>query len=90
MLDYAEQFGVRSAECLMNPPEYAAPEVSAALAQVAEEMRARYRPAQVSVLFVGESAPAGGKFFYDGNNQMYRAFREALGPKLGSPPEAAG
>ncbi len=50
-------------------------------------MRARFRPAQISVLFVGESAPAGGTFFYDGKSEMYRLFREVLSPKLGSPPD---
>src|SRR5688500_3174792 len=33
-----------------------------------EELRRRYRPEVISVLFVGESAPAGGTFFYDEEN----------------------
>jgi hypothetical protein len=73
----------------MNPPKYATPVVSGAVAQAAEEMRARCRPVQTSLLFVGESVPAGGKFFFDGNNSMYqyRAFKEAIGLKLGNPPD---
>ena len=44
-----------------------------------EELRARYRPDKVRVLFVGESPPASGEFFYLGNSRLYQAFREAFG-----------
>jgi hypothetical protein len=50
-----------------------------------EEMRARFRPARVTVLFVGEAAPANGTFFYDRTSQMYREFRDVLSPKFGDP-----
>ena len=49
-----------------------------------EETRARFRPVQVSTLFVGESAPASGDFFYFGNTvmtqHMRRAIEETFGP----------
>ena len=37
-----------------------------------EEMRARFRPPRISVLFVGESPPVAGVFFYSGKTQMGR------------------
>lgn len=44
-----------------------------------EALRTRYRPERIRVLFVGESPPAGGTFFYLGDSILYRAFREAFG-----------
>ncbi len=44
-----------------------------------EELRRKYRPDSVLALFVGESSPAGGTFFYAGNSQMYRYMREVFG-----------
>jgi DNA-binding transcriptional regulator YiaG len=49
----------------------------------AKKLRARYLPAKVRVLFVGEAPPAGGTFFYAGNSQMYRLLRETLQSRLG-------
>jgi hypothetical protein len=49
----------------------------------AEALRARHRPATIKVLFVGESAPAGGTFFYAGNSQVYHALRGAISMHLG-------
>lgn len=51
-----------------------------------ERLRQQYKPADVRLLFVGESAPAGGTFFYAGNSTLYfetraafaRAFSEQL------------
>jgi hypothetical protein len=44
-----------------------------------EKLRHGFRPAQVTVLFIGESAPPGGKtFFYSGDSNLYRAMREAF------------
>lgn len=37
-----------------------------------EKTRASYRPDHITTLFVGESAPASGDFFYYGNNAMLR------------------
>jgi hypothetical protein len=43
-----------------------------------EAVRARYRPPQIATLFVGETPPANGKFFYAGN--MAAAMRPATVP----------
>jgi hypothetical protein len=50
-----------------------------------EHLRSRYRPRQIRLLFVGESAPAGGTFFYAENSTLYFETRAAFGrafPKL--------
>ena len=54
-------------------------------------LRSRYRPADVRVLFVGESAPAGGTHFYLANSNLFRATREAfgLGLDLPTPPDGS-
>jgi len=43
-----------------------------------EALRASYRPARITTLFVGESAPVNGTFFYDGNNSMVRYMQRAV------------
>ena len=43
-----------------------------------ERLRRRYKPDDVRVLFVGESPPAGGTFFYRANSKLYDASREAF------------
>jgi hypothetical protein len=43
-----------------------------------ERLRASFRPPQVHLLFVGESPPASGRFFYSGNSGLYRAMRMAF------------
>jgi hypothetical protein len=43
-----------------------------------EELRDRYRPDDIRVLFVGESPPAGGTFFYAANSILYDATKEAF------------
>jgi hypothetical protein len=43
-----------------------------------EAVRARYRPERILTLFVGESAPASGKFFYCGNTAMATNMERAL------------
>jgi hypothetical protein len=43
-----------------------------------DRLRRRYRPATVKILFVGESAPASGRFFYQADSGLYRAMREAF------------
>ena len=51
-----------------------------------ERLRRRYRPAQVRTMFVGESPPASGRFFYRGDSGLYRAMREAfqtINPSVG-------
>lgn len=51
-----------------------------------EPLRASYRPAKIKVLFVGESAPAGGAFFYKQTGQVHSQFRQALAPHIGDHP----
>ena len=43
-----------------------------------ERLRQEYRPAAVRLLFVGESPPASGRFFYRRDSGLYRAMREAF------------
>ena len=43
-----------------------------------ESLRRRFRPDRVRVLFIGESPPASGRFFYRGDSALYRAMREAF------------
>ena len=43
-----------------------------------ERLRLQFRPARVELLFVGESPPASGRFFYQGDSGLYRAMRDAL------------
>jgi hypothetical protein len=48
-----------------------------------ETTRARYRPDRITTLFVGESAPASGDFFYYGENAMLRHMQRATETVLG-------
>lgn len=43
-----------------------------------EEIRASYRPKRITTLFVGESAPHGGTFFYNQNSGLFREIRKAF------------
>ncbi len=43
-----------------------------------EKLRHSFRPDKITVLFVGESAPAGGTYFYLGNSQVYRYLKRAF------------
>ena len=43
-----------------------------------EYLRANYRPDNIRVLFIGESPPASGKFFYRENSTLYYATKEAF------------
>lgn len=49
-----------------------------------EEHRRSFRPANVRVLLVGESAPAGPTFFYEANSNLFRHARAALDGILGT------
>ena len=55
--------------------------------QSPEEARNHYKPDRVKVLFVGESPPAAGTFFYYANSNLYRcvhtAFSRVYGAKCG-------
>jgi hypothetical protein len=50
-----------------------------------EQIRSRFRPSEIDVLFVGESAPASGKFFYNMNSSAFRETRKAFSNYLGRP-----
>ena len=43
-----------------------------------EELRLAFRPARLRLLFVGESPPASGRFFYRRDSGLYRAMRDAF------------
>jgi hypothetical protein len=52
-----------------------------------EQTRRSYRPDDVRVLFIGESPPTGGTFFYDANSILHHATRDAFiaaAPRLAS------
>jgi hypothetical protein len=49
-----------------------------------EALRRSFLPERVRVLFVGESPPAGGTFFYSGDSMLYRATRDAFCAAFGS------
>ena len=46
--------------------------------QQIEAIRAQFRPERVTTLFVGESAPISGDFFYRGNSNMLRYMQKAV------------
>lgn len=54
----------------------------------AAEMRLRYKPEEIRVLFVGESPPRSGEFFYLANSNLFRATQEAFAVVYG--PECPG
>lgn len=43
-----------------------------------EEARMKYKPNSVRTLFIGESRPAGGTFFFNENSNLYYATKEAF------------
>jgi hypothetical protein len=43
-----------------------------------EEVRRSYRPRRITTLFVGESAPHGGAFFYNQDSGLFREMRKAF------------
>jgi hypothetical protein len=44
-----------------------------------EELRKRFRPDHITTLFVGESAPDSGKFFYNSDSSLFHAMKKAFG-----------
>jgi hypothetical protein len=48
-----------------------------------EATRMRFRPKRITTLFVGESAPISGNFFYDGGNAMFTYVQQAVEKALG-------
>ncbi len=71
------------------PTGAAKPPVEAAVSSQ-ERLRRRYRPDDMVVLLVGESAPAGGTFFYQGDSTLFTATREAFERAFGSMPVGEG
>jgi len=49
-----------------------------ASAAAKERLRDSYRPRKVKILFVGESRPASGRFFYQADSGLYRAIRDTF------------
>jgi hypothetical protein len=49
-----------------------------------EATRAKFRPERITTLFVGESAPASGDFFYFGNSAMTLYMRRVVEDTLGA------
>ena len=43
-----------------------------------ENLRNHYKPDKVEVLFVGESRPQGGTFYYQGDSALYRETKKAF------------
>ena len=43
-----------------------------------EKIRASFRPCRIDVLFVGESAPTAGTFFYKHNSSAFHEMRKAF------------
>ncbi|MGD0442885.1 MAG: hypothetical protein ABSA39_03020 [Edaphobacter sp.] len=43
-----------------------------------ESVRRSYRPRHITTLFVGESAPHGGTFFYNQDSGLFREIRKAF------------
>jgi len=52
--------------------------IEASRAVARERRRKRYRPDRVRILFVGESPPSSGRFFYQADSGLYRAVRETF------------
>lgn len=43
-----------------------------------ETLRLSFQPTRIQLLFIGESPPASGRFFYSANSGLYRAMRMAF------------
>ena len=48
-----------------------------------EKIRSAFRPSRIDVLFVGESAPTGGTFFFKGDSSAFREMQKAFGKHFG-------
>ena len=47
-----------------------------------EKIRSSFQPAEIRILFVGESPPKTGKFFYCGNSPMAKHMKRVLRQEL--------
>lgn len=61
-----------------TPLSPAASELGSAEPSKFEALRLSYRSSRVEVLFVGESVPAGGTFFYSANSNLFQFTRDAF------------
>ncbi len=50
-----------------------------------EDLRNYYKPDDIEVLFVGESRPQGGTFFYKEDSALYRETKKAFNEYFGQP-----
>lgn len=48
-----------------------------------EELRIQYKPDTIEVLFIGESRPKGGMFFYNADSNLYRETKKAFDEYFG-------
>ncbi|HWY60445.1 MAG TPA: hypothetical protein VNW15_00950 [Rhizomicrobium sp.] len=55
-----------------------------------EAIRMQFRPRRITTLFVGESAPASGDFFYYGNSNMLRYMKKAVESVFGGSDDFLG
>ena len=46
-----------------------------------EKLRKSFYPDCITTLFVGESAPASGRFFYSSNSSLFRAMKRVFGDR---------
>jgi hypothetical protein len=46
-----------------------------------EELRRSFHPDCIATLFVGESAPVSGRFFYSSNSSLFRAMKRVFGDR---------
>jgi hypothetical protein len=44
-----------------------------------EKIRESFKPERITSLFVGESAPDSGRFFYNGDSSLFHAMKKAFG-----------
>jgi hypothetical protein len=44
-----------------------------------ERLRQNFKPEPIRTLFIGESPPHGGNFFYQADSRLYRAMEKAFG-----------
>jgi len=64
---------------LVGAPAAKNPGTASSKASLARErLRRRHQPERVRILFVGESPPASGRFFYQADSGLYRAIRETF------------
>ena len=79
----AARSGGASTRVAEASPAYGGDDPSAPSADIAQ-LRERFRPAVVRMLFVGESSPAGGTHFYLANSNLFRATQAAFVAALGA------